>query len=131
MGCHNCFAKNYDFVIMNTIEGISDPISELSLIDKIIEKRHTLLKLKPISSLERKPSKDETRNEFIKDTNNEEKLCQYLKELKNSNIDEYQSILFLYFDALSPENKKIYTNENFQSNIDKFGGMIEKMKNKE
>lgn len=131
MGCHNCISKTNDFVIMNTIEDISEPISELKLIDKIIEKRHTLLKLKPISSLEKEPSKDKTRNDFIEDTNNEEKLCQYLDELKNSNIEEYELILFLYFDVLSPENKKIYTNENFQSNIDKFREMIEILKNKE
>ena len=99
------------------------------MIDKIIEKRHILLKLEPISTLERKPSKNKIRNEFMEDTNNEEKLCHYLNELLNSNQKEYELILFLYFDILSPENKNKYTNENFKSNIDKFREMIEQLKN--
>ena len=80
MGCKNCIAKNNDIVINNTIEGIVEPISELELIDKIIEKSYNLLKLEPISTLEREPSKDKIKNEFIEDTNNEEKLCEYLNE---------------------------------------------------
>ena len=112
MGCRNCISKNNEIIIKSTIEGIDVPLSELSLIDKIIEKRHTLLKLEPISSLEREPCKDTIRNEFIEDTNNELKLYQYLNELKNSNKEEYELNLFLYYGALSPENKKKYTNEN-------------------
>ena len=99
------------------------------MIDKIIEKRHILLNLEPISTLGREPSNDKIRNEFMEDTNNEEKLCHYLNELLNSNQKEYELILFLYFDILSPENKNKYTNENFKSNIDKFREMIEQLKN--
>ena len=48
-----------------------------------------------------------------------------------SNKEEYELILFLYFDVLSPENKKKYTNENFKSNIDIYKEIIEKIKNDE
>ena len=65
----------------------------------------------------------------MEDTNNEEKFCQYLNELHNSNQKEYELNLFLYFDILSPENKKKYSNENFKSNIDKFEELIVQIKN--
>jgi len=129
MGCKNCIGKNNDIVISNSNERNPKSISELDLIDKIIEKRNILLNLEPISTLEREPCKDKFRNEFMKDTNNEEKLCQYLNELRNSNQKEYELNLFLYFDILSPENKKKYSNENFKSNIDKFEDMIVQIKN--
>ena len=85
MGFQNCIWKNNDIVISNSNERNVEPISELDLIDKIIEKRHILLNLQPISTIEREPSKDKVINEFMEDTNNEEKLCQYLNDLHNSN----------------------------------------------
>ena len=128
MGCQNCIGRNNDIVISNLTERNVETISELELIDKIIEKRHILLNLEPISTLERLPSKDKVRNEFLENINNEEKLCLHLNELRNSNKKEYELNLFLYFDLLSPENKKKFTNENFKSNIDKFKEMIEQLK---
>ena len=129
MGCKNYIGKNNDIVISNSNERNPESISELELIDKIIEKRNTLLNLEPISTLEREPCKDKFRNEFMEDTNNEEKFCQYLNELRNSNQKEYELNLFLYFDILSPENKKKYSNEYFKSNIDKFEELIVQIKN--
>ena len=128
MGCQNCTGKNNDIIIINLNGRATEPISEIDLIEKIIEKRRILLNLERISTLEREPSKDKVKNEFMENTNNEEKLCQYLNELLNSNQKEFELNVFLYFDILSPKNKNKYTNENFKSNIDKFREMIEQLK---
>ena len=110
-------------------EESSEQISELNLISKIIQERNATLKLDPISTLEIN-KKDEIKDEFYEDTNNEEILCKYLDELINSNKKEYQLVLFLYFDVLSIVNKKKYTNLNISSNIDIFRTMIISIKEK-
>ena len=46
----------------------------------------------------------------------------------NSDKVEYESNLFLYFDSLSSENKKKYTNLIFSSNIDEFSKLVESIK---
>ena len=84
MGCQNYTQKNNDIIIKSSsLEGFNDSNSELDMIDKNIEKRHSLFKLKPKLTLEKESNGDKYKIEFIRDTNNELNLCKYLDELKN------------------------------------------------
>jgi len=100
MGCKICIPHKNDIEI-RYIEKKSEEIkSELDLINKIIEKRNQLLKIKTISE----STEDAIYNEFLEDVNNEKKLCQYLDKLKKNRDkskelnEKFQLTLFLYFD---------------------------------
>ena len=99
------------------------------MIDKIIEKRNQTLINQTNLTLDINLSEDIFKNEFFEDINNEKKLCHYLDIQKTSNNKEYESILFLYFNILSPENKEKYSNITFPSNIDRYINLIESIKN--
>ena len=121
MGCKSCIPNKTEIKIVS----INKKPTEIDLIDKIIEKRNQAVNIQTIMTLDIELSEDIIKNAFFEDINNEKKLCKYLDKLqKTSNNKEYEFILFLYFNSLSPENKKKYTNLTFPSKIDEYINLI-------
>ena len=127
-------------------------MSEKELINKLIQKRKqmfnrktnekskTIRKVKNNNNLESsklylKPEKNEEKNldnlklNFEEDINNENNLIAYLDELKKYNLEEYELILLLYFNVLSPKNKKKYTGINTKSSLDKYELLLDNLYN--
>ena len=127
MGCKSCIPNKTEIKIVN--KKPTEINTELGLIDKIIEKRNQTVNIQTILTLDIEHSEDIIKDAFFEDISNEKKLCNYLDELqKTSNNKEYENILFLYFNSLSPENKKKYTNLTFPSNIDEYINLIKSIK---
>ena len=127
MGCKSCIPNKTEIKIVN--KKPTEINTELGLIDKIIEKRNQTVNIQTILTLDIEHSEDIIKDAFFEDINNEKKLCNYLDKLqKTSNNKEYENILFLYFNSLSPENKKKYTNLTFPSNIDEYINLIKSIK---
>ena len=127
-------------------------MSEKELINKLIQKRKQMFnrktnekskiirKVKNNNNLESsklylKPEKNEEKNldnlklNFEEDINNENNLIAYLDELKKYNLEEYELILLLYFNVLSPKNKKKYTGINTKSSLDKYELLLDNLYN--
>ena len=115
MGCRTCIPNKNEIKIVTSNKKPTEIKTELDLIDKIIEKRNQTLINQTNLTLDINLSEDIFKNEFFEDINNEKKLCHYLDIQKTSNNKEYESILFLYFNILSPENKEKYSNITFPS----------------
>ena len=129
MGCRTCIPNKNEIKIVTSNKKPTEIKTELDLIDKIIEKRNQTLINQTNLTLDINLSEDIFKNEFFEDINNEKKLCHYLDIQKTSNNKEYESILFLYFNILSPENKEKYSNITFPSNIDQYINLSESIKN--
>ena len=100
-------------------------LNELDLIDMLVERRKKYIKFDSISDFLIKNTKINSEVEFYEDVNSNEKLCKYLDSLNiNSQIKQYELILFLYFDVLSIENKLKYTQLKFESNIERYMNLI-------
>ena len=122
MGCNNCISNivfKSEIKVKNAYE-----LSEMDLIDLIVEKRKKILKINSIQnfSIDNKNKNIET--DFLENIYDENKLCKYLDFLKKNDLKKYELNLLLYFDVLSSENKFKYTNLHFESNIDKFERLI-------
>ena len=128
MGCKSCIPNKTEIQIVTVNKKSTEISTELDLIDKIIEKRNQTVNIQTILTLDIKHSEDKIKNSFFEDTNNEKKLCNYLDKLQQTSKKEFESILFLYFNSLSPENKQKYTNISFPSNIDEFLKLIKSIK---
>ena len=124
MGCKTCIPNKTEIKIVTVNKKSTEINTELDLIDKIIEKRNQTINIQTVLTLDAKQSEDEIKNSFFEDINNEKKLCSYLDKLQKTSKDEFERILFLYFNSLSPENKKKYTTLIFHSNIDVFLELI-------
>lgn len=124
MGCKTCIPNKTEIKIVTVNKKSTEINTELDLIDKIIEKRNQTVNIQTVLTLDAKQSENKIKNSFFEDINNEKKLCSYLDKLQKTSKDEFERILFLYFNSLSPGNKKKYTTLIFHSNIDVFLELI-------
>ena len=107
---------------------------------KIIEKSKIIRKVKNNENLEssklflkqdinEEKNLDKLKLNFEEDINNESNLIAYLDELKKYNREEYELILLLYLNVLSPKNKKKYTGINTKSSLDKYELLLDNLYN--
>ena len=107
---------------------------------KIIEKSKIIRKVKNNENLEssklflkqdinEEKNLDKLKLNFEEDINNENNLIAYLEELKKYNREEYELILLLYLNVLSPKNKKKYTGINTKSSLDKYELLLDNLYN--
>ena len=113
--------KLIEMLILNRKNKVTKNLAAFGSITKISDLENSYINLLP----EKDSLKYKT--EFLNDTNNENNLMKYLKELKKNNIIfEYEKILLLYFNVLSCKNKTNLTQiNNFISYIDKFEILID------
>ena len=113
--------KLIEMLILNRKNKVTKNLTAFGSITKISDLENSYINLLP----EKDSLKYKT--EFLNDTNNENNLMKYLKELKKNNIIfEYEKILLLYFNVLSCKNKTNLTQiNNFISYIDKFEILID------
>ena len=74
-----------------------------------------------------KKNEEELRDIFYKNLNDEQALVKYLNNLKNNkHMEEFESELLLYFDALSAKNRSRFTGiKDFSPSINIFINVIE------
>ena len=128
MGCKIC--NNYEKDENLNFQRLK--LSSDDLIKLLVDKRNHLLSIKNAKSNEisyNEPELENLKDEFFRDVNNEKNLINYLDELKlNKYSKDYQKILTLYFDVLSCDNKKKYSNikgTNIIPNLKKFELMVD------
>ena len=139
MGCLNDYIKSKCLSEKELINKLIQKRKQL-IIKKTIEKSKIILKVKNNENLEssklflkqdinEEKNLDSLKLNFEEDINNESNLIAYLDELKKYNREEYELILLLYFNVLSPKNKKKYTGIDVKSSLDKYELLLDNLYN--